>query len=123
MSHFTMVKTKIKDLEILDVAAKQLGLRRKESTTVSGYAHRTTAADAVWQVDDRYDVGAVKNADGTYSLVADWWGTSYTVPNLSGRLVQEYAVQKVLRRAKLLGHQVAREQQKDGSVRLVVKTS
>ncbi len=123
MSHFVTVKTKIKDLNMLDAAAKALGLKRVERNQVRGWRGKETFANAVWQVNHRYDVGAVKSADGTYDLVADWWGTVQTVPDLQTKLSVEYGVQVVLRRARLMGHQVERQPQKDGSVRLVIKTS
>ncbi|MFX4261259.1 DUF1257 domain-containing protein [Pelotomaculum propionicicum] len=122
MSHFTTVKTQIKELTLLKAAMKALNLQMVERQTVNGYMGNKTTADAVWQVSDNYDVGAIKNADGTFDLVGDWWGTSMTIPMLEQKIPQEYAVQNVLRRAKLMGHQVAKENRKDGSVRLVVRT-
>jgi hypothetical protein len=123
MSHFTQVKTQVKDLSLLDKAAETLGLKKVNRTVVNGYVGQKTNAEHVWQVSEKYDVGAVKSADGTYSLIADWWGTSQTHQGLDKKLIQEYGIQTVLRRAKLMGHSVTRESQKDGSVRLVVKTN
>lgn len=122
MSHFTSVKTQLRDLSLLNAAAKALGLKRTERTTVKGYVGEKTDADYVWQVSKKYDVGAIKSEDGTYTLTADWWGTDRTIPGLAQKIRQEYGVQAVLRRAKPMGHQVVRKGQKDGSIRLVVKT-
>lgn len=122
MSHFTEVKTQIKDLALLDKAAQAHGLEKVKRKIINGFAGGKTEADVVWRVSNRYDVGAVKQQDGTYNLVADWWGTNHTNPNLSQKLMQEYSIQVVLRRAKLMGHSVTKESQKDGSVKLVLQT-
>lgn len=121
MSHFVKIRTEIKDLAMLDKAARALDLQPVERRQVKGFAG-THQADAVWQVSDRYDVGVVKEKDGTYTLVADWWGTNFAVPDLDKKLLQEYSVQVVLRRARLMGHQVERRQETDGSIKLVVRT-
>lgn len=123
MSHFTVVKCNIKELPLLTKAAIALGLQPVERKNVNGYRGQQTTADMVYQVTHKYDVGAVKDPqNGNYNLIADWWGTDQTIPNLSQKLQQEYAVQTVLRRAKLMGHEVERKIENDGSVRLVVRT-
>jgi len=88
---------------------------------VRGYLGQEAEADIVWQVDNKYDIGAVRQPDGTYTLVADWWGVDKTVKDLQRKILQQYNVQNVLRRAKLMGHQVKQESQPDGSIHLVVK--
>lgn len=122
MSHFTTVKTQIKDLTLLDAAARALGLQKVDRTVVNGFVGQKTDADHVWQVSKGYDVGAIKASDGTYSLIADWWGTDRTIPGLDNKLKQQYGIQAALRRAKLLGHQLLeRDVKADGTVELRIR--
>jgi hypothetical protein len=121
MSHTTSVKTQIKDLSLLDAAAKALGLQKVDRTAVNGYLGQKTDAEHVWQVSNSYDLGAIKNANGNYDLVADWWGTDHTVRNLDKKVIQEYSVQIILRRARLLGQPAVREAQSDGSVKVKIR--
>lgn len=121
MSHFTKVQTQIKDLKLLKAAAKALGLKKVERTVVNGYIGQKTQAEHVWQVSEDYDLGAIKNASGTYDLIADWWGCGLTTPNLDRKFIQEYNVQSIFRRAKILGHSAVREVQPDGRVQVKVK--
>jgi hypothetical protein len=98
---------------------KTFGYKRAERSFVNGYRQQTTGVDAAWETSgSSYDVGAVKQPDGTYMLVADWM-MARIKPN---EILQQYNVQNVLRRARLMGHQVKQEKQPDGSIRLVVKT-
>lgn len=121
MSHFTTVKTQIKELSLLEAATKALGLQKVERKLVNGYVGQKTDAEHVWQVSSSYDLGAIKNASGNYDLVADWWGTDHTIHRLDKKVIQEYSVQAILRRAKLLGQSAVRETQSDGSVKVKIR--
>ncbi len=122
MSHFTQVKTQLKDLSLLSSAAKALGLQKVDRTVVNGYIGQKTDAEHVWQVSNNYDLGVIKDANGMYTLVADWWGTDHTIRNLDKKVIQEYSVQAILRRARLLGRSAVRETQSDGSVKVKIKS-
>lgn len=123
MSHFTYVKVDVKDINVFDAVAKSLGLTRVERKEVRGYAGQKEKADYVWEVNKNYDIGLRKKDEG-YELVADWWGCGFTHPDLQRKLLQGYAEKVLLRQAKLLGHiLVRREEQPDGSIRLVIRTA
>ena len=116
MSHFTSVKTQIKNVSLLDKTMEALGLQKVERKTVNGYRGQRTSADHVWQVSSKYDVGAVKNVDGTYDLVADWWGTGY---DLERKILQGYSMQEIIRTAKIMGRPcsgIAKEELPNGNV-------
>lgn len=101
----------------------RLGFQEVASKTVRGYRGAGLEAEVVWRVNRDYDIGVTRTPQGTYDLVADWWGVGFTHPDLDRRIVRDYAVESVLRRAALLGHQlVEKQEQPDGSVRLVVRT-
>ncbi|HEX6837481.1 MAG TPA: DUF1257 domain-containing protein, partial [Polyangia bacterium] len=70
MSHFTKVATKINDLVALKKALDQLGWKYKssaEGVEVRGWRGQTTKAEIAIDMG-KYDVGVVKQADGTYAL-------------------------------------------------------
>lgn len=113
MSHFTSVKTQIRNISLLDETMKALGLQKVERKTVNGYRGQRTSADHVWRVDSKYDVGAIKNADGTYDLVADWWGTGY---DLQRQILQGYSLQNIVQTARLRGDRFTKEEQPDGRI-------
>jgi hypothetical protein len=122
LSHFTSVKTRIRDLTLLNAAAKALGLKPVDRKTVRGWLGQQTQADVVWEATSKYDIGAVRKPDGTYELIADWWAVKRTAPGISdNRLKQEYSVQTVIRQAKLLGQQVSKETLPNGSIRLIIQ--
>jgi hypothetical protein len=127
MSHFTKVATKINDLVALKKALDQLGWKYQESqegVTVRGWRGATTKAELVIDMG-KYDVGVMKQEDGTYSLEADWWGIETTRGAKEEEVVQElnhaYAYQRVVAAVEEQGYQIdANQVQADGSVKLTV---
>ena len=72
MSQFITVKPeeKIADLDALKAAAKDLGLELVEKGQVRYYSG-TKAADWVLKLPGKYDLGFVKQPDGSYAFAAD----------------------------------------------------
>ena len=80
MSHFTQVETKINDLVALKAALEELGLQFEQATEdqlvkVRGWKGSTLTAEAKIKASKSYDIGLQLSEEGTYKLVADWWGT------------------------------------------------
>ncbi len=127
MSHFTKVATKIKDLVSLKKALDQLGWKyqsAEEGVVVRGYKGQTLKAEVSIDMG-KYDIGVVKNENGDYELVADWWGIETTRGVTEEVAAQEinakYAYQRVLVALEDQGYQVdANNVQADGSVKLSV---
>lgn len=77
MSHFTKVKTVIRDQVVLCEALRQLHhqFREGENLTVRGYLGGTERAQVIVDTGCRYDIGFQRQPDQTYAAVADWdWG-------------------------------------------------
>ena len=75
MSHFTKVATKINDLVALRKALDQLGWKYKHAEAgveVRGWRGQTTKAEMAIDMG-KYDVGVVKQADGTVKLTVSKW--------------------------------------------------
>lgn len=127
MSHFTKVATKINDLIALKKALDQLGWKYKASeqgVEVRGWRGQTTKAEIAIDMG-KYDVGVVKQADGTYALEADWWGVETTRGVKEEEVVKElnakYAYQRVVAAVEEQGYTIDQNAvQADGTVKLTV---
>ncbi len=73
MSHFTEIKTQIKDIEALRLACQELGLGLVPNTEARGYYENKTKGDYVIKLKGPYDIALNKQHDGTFDLTADLW--------------------------------------------------
>ena len=130
MSHFTKCALKLKNLAAIKKALADLQLKFEEaeehqSVLVRGYRGDTIKAKI--KVDmGRYDIGVIENADGTYELVADWWGVETTKgvseEEFQEQLGQRYQYHNVKQACEDKGYAVEEEvNEEDGSIRLVVR--
>ena len=130
MSHFTQVETKINDLAALKAALAELGLEFEEGTAsqlvkVRGWKGSTLTAEAKIKASKSYDIGLQLTEEGTYKLVADWWGieeeTNQTQEQMMQKIVQRYAYHKVKNEVAKQGFQMDEEQvEADGTIKLGV---
>jgi hypothetical protein len=124
MSHFSNIKTQIRQVNLLTAALGDLGMTWKEGPQeVRGYQGQTRIADVVITQDNGYDVGFSHNGQ-EYELVTDleFWQQNWSVDRFLSKITQRYAYHAVKHSAAQQGFQVAEEQnQADGSVRLVVQ--
>jgi hypothetical protein len=126
MSHFSQIKTKIRNLESLQSALTDVGTNWKAGPReVKGYQGQTQVAEIVIEQDNGYDIGFRRN-DQTqeYELVADlqYWKQPLTVEGFLSQITQRYAFHTVLNETAHQGFQVAEQQvNSDGSIRLVVQ--
>lgn len=122
MSHFTRVKTKLRNLTLLERALRELGYQPSVGNVkVRGWNGETRDADLVVQMSNRYDFGFQQVGDELV-LVCDDWGFRENVPQLLQKITQQYAYQVCVEQAAAQGFQVVgTEQQADGSIRLLVQ--
>ena len=127
MSHFTTVATKINDLVALTRALDKLQLKytqAEEGVMVKGWRGQTSLAEISIHMG-KYDIGVVKNEDGTYGLQADWWGIETTIGKTEQEMVdelnREYAYQKVVIACENQGYRIDEQNvSEDGTVKLSV---
>ena len=124
MSHFTTIKTQIKDVEALRSAVNELGLRLIPNTEARGYISNKTKGDFVIRLKGPYDIAVNQQPDGTYGLTTDWWDghVEKEVGSNFGRLLQLYGVHKASMEARKKGYSVLRNQQPNGSIKLILAT-
>ncbi|NDF00415.1 MAG: DUF1257 domain-containing protein [Verrucomicrobia bacterium] len=124
MSHFTTIKTQIKDVEALQSAVNELGLQLLANTEARGYLSNKTKGDFVIRLKGPYDVAVNQQPDHTYGLTTDWWDghVEREVGKDFGRLLQLYGVHKATMEARKKGLSVLRRPQPNGSIKLVLAT-
>ncbi|MFQ4138395.1 DUF1257 domain-containing protein [Nodosilinea sp. PGN35] len=126
MSHFSQIKTKIRNLDSLKLALSDLGTDWKAGPCdVRGYQGQTQTAELVISQENGYDIGFRRNPETEdYELVADlqYWRQPLTVEGFLSQVTQRYAYNTVMAETSRQGFQLAEEQvREDGSVRLVVQ--
>lgn len=126
MSHFSQIKTKIRNLPALQAALTDVGADWKAGPqSVRGYQGQTETAELVIEQDNGYDLGFKRNADtGDYELVADmqYWQQPLSVDGFLNKVTQRYAYHTVLGETSRQGFQVAEQKTSaDGSIRLVLQ--
>ena len=124
MSHFTTIKTQIKDIEGLRSACMEMGLSLLENTEARGYYENKTKGDYIIQLKGPYDIAINKQPDGSFGLTADLWQghVEQEVGQGYGKLLQLYGVHKATLEARKKGHLVRRAQQREGSIKLCIST-
>ncbi|WP_036482379.1 DUF1257 domain-containing protein [Myxosarcina sp. GI1] len=124
MSHFSNIKTKIRNLSSLKAALNDVGVNWKSGPAqVRGYQGQTRQAEVLIEQNNNYDVGFSWNGS-EYELVADlqYWQQPLTVDGFLRQVTQRYAYHTVVNEASNQGFSISEQQQnKDGSLRLVVQ--
>lgn len=124
MSHFSQIKTQIRDLSSLQDALTDLGMTWKPGPqVVRGYRGQTHDAEVVIEQENGYDIGFSRNQD-QYELVADlqYWQQPLSVEGFLKKITQRYAYHTVLKESTRQGFELAEQQQnQDGTIRLVLQ--
>ena len=124
MSHFSQIKTQIRNLASLQAALTDLGIDWKPGPVqVRGYRGQTLNAEVAIEQDNGYDIGFSWNGN-EYELVADlqYWQQAWSVDRFLQQVTQRYAFRTVLNETVKQGFHVAEQQNnEDGSIRLVVQ--
>ncbi len=130
MSHFTSVKTKIMDLECLELALGELDYRVIHEAKIRGWQAQQRPAKVVASFPNllcEYDIGFIENTQTqTFDMVADWWAIREKIGHdqdqISQQIMQRYAYHKVVKEVKERGFVIAEQKQDaDQSLRLVVR--
>jgi hypothetical protein len=125
MSHFTEIKTQIKDIEALRSACQEMGLTLLQNAEARGYSENITKGDFVIRLKGPYDIALNHQPDGSFGITADLWAghVEKEVGQGYGKLLQLYGVHKAMREARKKGHLVRRAQRQDGSIKLSISAA
>ncbi len=124
MSHFSQIKTQIRNRQYLEQALTELGIAWTPGPApVRGYRGQTETADLVIAQTNGFDLGFSWYGEA-YELVADlqYWQQPWSVDRFLSRVTQTYALQAILHTGSTQGFQVtAQERTTEGAVRLVLE--
>jgi len=125
MSHFSIVKTELRDRSALLDALRDLGHEPEQGQRpVRGYRGQTVLAELALPQANGGDIGFRWNqGSGSYELVTDLdlWKQPVPVERFLAQLTQRYALKTILAASSEEGFQVSSQtQHTDGSIELVV---
>ena len=91
MSHFSRVKTVIRDQVLLQDTLRQLHHRFQagEQVTIRGFMGNTEHAQVVVDTGSQYDIGFQRQADESFAVCADWWGVRTNTALQEERFLQQ----------------------------------
>ena len=125
MSHFSTIKTQLKDAEPLIKALNNLGYKiNQEQKFVKGYKGKFTAVDISMNLPGDTKVGFKwDNNSNAYELVTDLdlWKFELPVERFISKVTQMYAYETIISKTKEDGYQIVEQKnQNDGSIELVL---
>lgn len=107
MSHFTNVRTEIRDMEALENALSSMHLNMEHNAKCR-YYYGTTIKENVAHLPGPYDVAFEKDVNGAYNISADFYGghVAKTIGANGAILIGRYTMEKLKKEAKKLGFKV-----------------
>ena len=125
MSHFSTIKTQLKEKQPLIKALTNLGYSIiQEEKFVKGYKGKFTAVDISMNLPGDTKVGFKwDNNSNAYELVTDLdlWKFEIPVERFISKVTQMYAYQTIISKTKDDGYQIVEEKNNnDGSIELVL---
>ena len=125
MSHFSTIKTQLKEAEPLIKALKNLGYSINQNEKfVKGYKGKFTAVDISMNLPGDTKVGFKwDNNSNAYELVTDLdlWKFELPVERFISKVTQMYAYETIISKTKEDGYQIVEQKnQNDGSIELVL---
>ena len=125
MSHFSTIKTQLKDSEPLIKALNNLGyITNQGEKFIKGYKGKFTAVDISMNLPGDTQVGFKwENNSNAYELVTDLdlWKFELPVERFISKVTQMYAYETIISKTKEDGYQIVEQKnQNDGSIELVL---
>jgi hypothetical protein len=124
MSHFTKIKTTLKDLTVLKKCLRDLSVQWEDkSQLVKGYNNQTSFANLVITQNNNYDIGFAWNGF-EYQLVADlqFWQQPWSVELFLDKVTQRYAYNSIVDTTKLQGFKAVEEiNHENGAIKLTLQ--
>jgi len=125
MSHFSTIKTQLKEAEPLIKALNNLGYSiNQEEKFVKGYRGKSTLVDISMNLPSDTKVGFKwDNISNSYELVTDLdlWKFELPVERFISKVTQMYAYQTIITKTEEEGYQIVEQKNKnDGSIELVL---
>jgi signal transduction histidine kinase len=92
--HFSTVRTRITDVQILKLSLEQLGYPVEMEADMRGSGGQKVRVDIVAILEGDCDIGWSRNTDGSFDLIADVWGVSmrHNFNNLINSINYQYVL-------------------------------
>lgn len=124
MSHFSKIKTSLKDINLLKKSLTDLSIIWSTDVhLIKGYKDQNHFANLVIKQNNNYDIGFTWNGM-EYQLVADlqFWQQPWSVQLFLDKVTQRYAYNSIIDVTREQGFQSVEEVIRDnGSIKLVVQ--
>ena len=125
MSHFSTIKTQLREEKPLIRALTELGyVINRENKSVKGYKGQFTSVDISMELPSNTKVGFKwDNNSNSYELVTDLdlWKFDLPVERFISKITQLYAYHTIIEKTEEDGYQIVEQKnQNDGSIELVL---
>ena len=125
MSHFSTIKTQLKEVEPLIKALNQLGFSiNQDENFINGYRGQKTNVDISVDLHENTKAGFKWNKNSNaFELVADLdlWKFDIPVERFISKVTQMYAYHTIIMKTEEEGYQIVEQKNKnDGSIELVL---
>jgi hypothetical protein len=124
MSHFTRIKTKLVNGDLVAQSLTELGIKfQRGHQTINGFmGGRTTAEFKIPTSNSSYDIG-LNLSNGAYEIVADWYGVkNFKQKDLVTQLNRTYSILATKQSLEDQGFNLISETvEKTGEVRLLLR--
>ena len=122
MSHFSKIKTKLYDRNILKKSLSDLKLEwTEQNQQIVGYQKQTHDAEIIVKQSNNYDIGFKWNGV-EYELVTDlmFWAQPYSVDKFLNQINQRYAYNSIVQVSERENFNFTQsENSQDGSIRVL----
>ena len=123
MSHFSKIKTKLYDRNILKKSLSDLKLEwTEQNQQIVGYQKQTHDAEIIVKQSNNYDIGFKWNGV-EYELVTDlmFWAQPYSVDKFLNQINQRYAYNSIMQVSERENFNFTQsENSQDGSIRVLL---
>ncbi len=124
MSHFTRVRTRLKEKAYIIAALQQMGYQvHDQRGSVRGFGNKQVEVEfSVRPRPMSYAIGFRKTGEG-YDIIADWWGVrGVRQAEFTRKLTQLYAYQAAKQNLEAQGFTLAEEQvDAEGRIHLLLR--
>lgn len=124
MSHFTKIKTKLYDIELLKKSLTDLNINWiGQSNSIKGYQGAVHKAEVIIPQNNNYDIGFTWNGN-EYELITDlmFWDQEISLDKFLTNINQRYAYNTIIDVSEKEGFNFTQtETNEDGSIRLVLR--
>lgn len=120
MSHFTTIKTELRNLAAVEAGLRRLGIECQRGGTIEDYFKNSRKVDLIASLPGQRAVGFARNeSSGVIELVGDWYGGTTSQEEFMTSLTHHYAREQVLESLEQQGVDLSRVKEReepDGSV-------